>query len=269
MLLTRQRFFALALSLVMAPSVAAEESQGIPRPLGPEPHPYTTEPGAFQLEISPLSFAYDRHNPEGSRTRSQSFDIPVLFKVGVLENMDIQFGMDFVLWDRERSEGEATTDEGFSDLTVRAKYNLWGNDGDGDSALALTPFLVFPIGSDEFGDRGIRGGMMVPTEWAISEAVTLNFTPSAAAVRGSNNEDLELEIANILTVTRGVTDELDLWVEIESSITTESGDRWLGTVSVGGSQALDANTVLDLAVGFGVTRSADDFTLALTLVRRF
>ncbi|MFU8827974.1 MAG: transporter [Phycisphaerales bacterium] len=263
------RFLVISLPLALAPSVWAEESLLIPRPLNPEPHPYTTEPGTFQLEISPLSFAYDRHNPERTRTRAQSFDIPVLFKVGVLENMDVQFGMDFVLWDRVRDEGESTTDEGFSDLTIRVKYNLWGNDGEGDSALALMPFIVLPIGSDEFGLRGIRGGMMVPTEWALSESWTLNVTPSLAAVRDSEDDDLELEIANILTVTRGVTDQLDLWVEFESSITTESGDRWAGTVLVGGSQLLDANTVLDLAVGFGVTRSADDFSIALTLVRRF
>jgi len=261
---------AICLPVATAAATQAEEhAQLSPRPIAPEPHPFTAEPGTFQLEISPLSFAYDRHNPERSRTRSQSFDVPVLFKAGLTDSMDIQFGMDFVLWDRVREEGQSSTDEGVSDLTVRLKYNLFGNDGETDVAMALLPFMVLPIGSDSFGERGIRGGMILPIEWGIDDDWTINFAPSAAAVRDSENDDLELEVAGLFTLTRAITEELELWAEFEASATTESGDRWIGTTYFGATHTLDTNTAVDLALGFGVTRSADDFSVALTLVRRF
>ncbi len=241
------------------------------RPIGPEPHPFSLDQGRFQIEVSPFSYAYNRRDGEGARIRSHAFDIPALIKYGVTDTIDIQVGADLFVWERSRERGESDwdTDSGFGDLTFRVKKNLWGNDGERPTAVAVMPYLIFPTATGGMGETGIRGGLMVPFAWEFQEGWALDVVPSVAAVRNLDDDGYETEFAGLFTLNREIRDGLDAFVDFHAAVTTESGRRWLGLVGVGLTFEIDDNLVLEPAVHFGVTREAEDFAASLTIVRRF
>ncbi|TVQ31951.1 MAG: transporter [Phycisphaeraceae bacterium] len=262
------------LLLVLAADVAAAQpghSPGELRPLGPEPHAYTTERGRFQIELSPLSWAYDRQRSGGENRRVDTFDAPFFFKYGLTDHLDIQIGGEFFVFERDhnRATGDTDRNSGFGDLSLRAKYNLWGNDGEGDTAMAVMPFATFPTGSSDIRQRGVRGGVMLPFEYEYANGRTIEFTPSFAGVRNSDDDGYVFEYANLLTLTFEVTDGVTPFIEFESSVTTESGDPWVGLVGGGIEFVVNDNMVVGPAIHFGVTRGADDVAVSLTLVVRF
>lgn len=269
-------------ALLAAPAIASEWAAYLSgetddaqpvflRPIAPEPHPFSLDRGRFQIEVSPLSYAYNSRDADGARIRSHAFDIPALLKYGLTDTIDIQVGADLFVWERARERGESDwdTDSGFGDLTFRVKKNLWGNDGEDETALAVMPFVVFPTATGGMGETGIRGGLMVPFAWEFQDGWALDVVPSVAAIRNLDDDGYEVEFAGLLTLNREIREGLEAFVDFHAAVTTESRRRWLGLVGVGLTFEIDDNLVLEPAVHFGVTREADDFAASLTLVRRF
>jgi len=237
------------------------------RPLAPDPHPYTTEPGRVQIEIDLLNFAYDRHNP----VRVRAWEVPVNIKLGVLHNVDFQIGMQAFAWEREddRTSGTRTRDRGIGDMTLRSKINLRGNDEEMDHAFAVMPFVQLPTARHGLSSRAVQGGVMFPFAWGFAEGWELEWTPHLAAIRDSADARYELEAGSLLVLNRAIVDRLEAFVEFEALADTESGSPWAGTVSTGMTYELTPDTILEGGAGFGVTRSADDLSVFFTIVQRF
>ncbi|MCC5830355.1 MAG: transporter [Phycisphaeraceae bacterium] len=259
----------LALALIAPAAVAAEEPIEL-RPLGPEPHPFTTERGRFAVEFTPVTYTFNRREPDGANVRSHSVDGHLLVKYGVLEHTEIQVGADFHVWERERDTdtGQVTTSSGFGDMTLRLKHNLVGNDG-GDVAAAVMPFMELPTATGGVGASGIRGGVMAPTAWEFAEGWSLEWTPSLGAARNGDDDGYVFAFQSTVTLVGELHDGIDAFVEFESIVTSERGDPWVGLIGIGLTFELDENTVIEPAIHFGVTRSADDFAVSLSIVRRF
>src|SRR6185436_4545853 len=100
--------------------------------------PYTIDPGHMQVEMDLVSYSYDRNNPEHEARRVQTLNfLNTNFKIGLLNNLDVQIVSENFLWVREEDLRADVADEtsGTGDTTLRLKWNLWGNDG-GKSAFA-------------------------------------------------------------------------------------------------------------------------------------
>lgn len=240
------------------------------RPIGTEPHPYSLDRGRFQIEISPFSYAHNRRDADGTRIRSHAFDVPALIKYGLTDSLDIQVGAELFVWERSREQGGSDwdTSSGFGDLTVRLKQNLWGNDG-GETAMALMPYLVFPTASGGMGEQGVRGGLLVPWAWEIDDDWALDVVPGVAAVRNLDDDALEAEFAGLLTLNRSLADGVDAFADFHAAVTTESGRTWLGALGAGLTFQLNENLVIEPTAHFGLTREADDYAFAITIVQRF
>lgn len=122
--------------------------------------PYTVDAGHFQVEVSFVDFSYDRNNEDSQTARSLSVS-PTLLKIGLLNNVDLQVGID--PYTRERTIDRATdaseTISGFGDTIARMKVNLWGNDG-GETAFAIMPFVKFPTADTDLGNGNVEGGFV-------------------------------------------------------------------------------------------------------------
>jgi hypothetical protein len=116
--------------------------------------PYTVDAGRFQLEMDYANYTED--NADGIRKETWNV-APVNFKVGVLNNVDVQFILDDYLHTRAVNHvaGTTTTQSGFGDFTTRVKINLWGNDG-GPTAFGVMPFVKFPTNTDHLGNDAGR-----------------------------------------------------------------------------------------------------------------
>ena len=120
--------------------------------------PYTVDAGHFQLEMDFVTFTHD--DADGVRTETWNV-APVNLKVGLHNNVDLQFIYDNYVHVRTEDRLGTTTQSGFGDLTPRLKINLWGNDG-GGTAFALLPFVKIPVNTDRLGNDAVEGGVILP-----------------------------------------------------------------------------------------------------------
>lgn len=260
-------------------SLSAMDQRGAerePRPLGPEPTPFTIEPGRLAIELDLVNFAYDRHNPDRADERLRAWEWPLVFRYGVSNALEIQFGMEAYVREsvRDREAGTRKSTDGFGDLTIGMKYNLWGNDDwdrdiDDATALALQPYLRLPTNRHGLTSRAVEGGVFVPFAVENLLGFEIEWTPGFHAVRNSADDGYEFEWSSLLTLNREIIDDLWWFAEFESFINSDRREPWVGQLAGGLTWDISENAALEGGVSFGVTRAADDFGVFLTFVQRF
>ena len=126
--------------------------------------PYTVDAGHFQLEMDFANFTLDESND----VRTRAWNVaPFNVKIGLLNNVDLQFVFDNYLWVHTHDHITRATSiqSGVGDFTLRLKINLWGDDG-GQTAFGFLPFVKFPTNTDQLGDRcpfpAERSGPLLP-----------------------------------------------------------------------------------------------------------
>ncbi len=219
---------------------------------------YTVDAGHYQIETSFLDYTYDHKNTEKTDQRMDSFSVfPINFKVGLLNNVDVQFV--FNPYIREHSEGddEKEIKRGVGDLQNRIKINVWGNDG-GQTALAFMPFVKYPTNTDELGNHAVEGGVIVPfaislpADWSMGLMTEFDFNRNT-------QKDYYTDFANTMTLGHQLIGNLNGYVEFFSSFNHEDDSPWVGTVDMGLTYPVTPDIQFDGGVNIGVTRSADDF----------
>lgn len=229
--------------------------------------PYTVDAGRLQVELSFADVSLDRSKGERTRTVSVA---PVLFKVGLLHNADMQIGID--PWSRtivkDLETGERETFQGFGDTLLRLKVNLWGND-EGDTALAIMPFVSFPTGADGLGSGKVEGGLIVPFALNLSEATSLGLMAELDAVRSENNERYVLDFVHTATIATTIAGPVGGFVEYLGIANLNGDSRYRASLITGLTWALSPDLVLDGGVRIGLTRAAEDFGAFAGLTVRF
>ena len=219
---------------------------------------YTVDAGHYQIETSFLDYTYDHKNTEKTDQRMDSFSVfPINFKVGLLNNVDVQFV--FNPYIREHSEGddEKEIKRGVGDLQNRIKINVWGNDG-GQTALAFMPFVKYPTNTDELGNHAVEGGVIVPfaislpADWSMGLMTEFDFNRNT-------QKDYYTDFVNTMTLGHQLIGNLNGYVEFFSSFNHEDDSPWVGTVDMGLTYPVTPDIQFDGGVNIGVTRSADDF----------
>lgn len=206
------------------------------RPLSAD-RPDTTESastvprGLWQLEGSLVDWTRD-----GGERRW--LIAPFNLKYGLDTDTDVQLA--FVPYTSVREEGRVVAG-GTSDIAVRLKHNLWGNDG-GPTALAIMPWISLPTGSSALSFDRVQGGVIVPL--AIETSSGLGIGAMAEVDLLYNDADDRYGTAFVHTVVVG----------------TDLSERWGGYLEYAGvaSWDLDAGYVafLDAGVTFGLSSRA-------------
>lgn len=219
--------------------------------------PHTVDAGAIQLEMSLLD-----HAKNGSTEVWTA--APFNLKVGVLNDLDLQFAFD--PWLRE-DDGMRSRD-GVGDLQVRAKFNLWGND-QGAAAFAFMPFIKAPTASGGLGNDHVEGGLIFPFAVDLAEGVGLGLMFETDFVY--DDEDAGYDTEFIFTAALGLdlTESLGVYVEGIAIESTDSATDFRGLLGLGATLALTADLILDAGVNLGLTGDADDFNFFTGLTIRF
>lgn len=229
--------------------------------------PYTVDAGHFQVEMDFVSLTRDRE----AGVRNQVWSIaPVNFKIGLLNNVDLQVGFDTSLHARveDRSARTKETTSGVGDLTVRMKINLWGNDG-GKTAFAIMPFVKAPTNSRGLGNDGVEGGVIFPLAVELPGGWEMGLMTEVDFLRNEENRGYHTEFVNSITFGHDIIGKLGGYVEFFSSVSTERGSNWSGVVGLGLTYGLTENIQLDAGCNIGVTRSADDVNPFIGISMRF
>jgi len=212
--------------------------------------PYTVDAGHVQLEMSIAEFARE---DDGPRTDTLTI-APMNLKVGLLNNADLQFG--FAPAEREDGDGSGAT-PGPSDLGVRLKWNLWGNDG-GPTALALMPFVALP--TDGFSSGHVEGGLIVPLAVQLTDAAALGLMGEVDFVFDEDRGEHVLEFLHTATIGFAIVGPLGGFVEYAGTL-AESGSGYRASANAGLTYGLGPNLILDAGLNAGLTRAADDIVV--------
>jgi hypothetical protein len=229
--------------------------------------PYTVDAGHFQAEMDFVVLTLDREDDVRSRTWNVA---PVNFKVGLLNNVDLQVIFDSYF--DVRLQGHAVqrreTNSGVGDLTTRLKINLWGDDG-GPTAFGLIPFLKAPTNTNGLGNDAVEGGVIFPLAVALPGKWDMGMETEVDFMRNAANTGYHPEFVNSITFGHDLIGKLGGYAEFFSDVSTERGAGWVGTLDAGLVYQLTENVQLDAGCNFGVARSADNLQPFTGLSIRF
>jgi hypothetical protein len=229
--------------------------------------PYTVDAGHFQLEMDFANFTSDESN--GVRTRAWNV-APFNVKIGLFNRVDLQFIFDDYFWVRtnDRVTRTTTIQSGVGDFTPRLKINLWGDDG-GSTALGFLPFVKFPTNTDQLGNNSVEGGALFPFAAKLPAGFDMGMETGVRFLRNEVGRSYHEEFVNSVTFGHALIGKLDGYLEFFSSVSTESGSQWVGTIDFGLTYPIAENVQLDCGCNAGVTRSADDLNAFTGITVRF
>lgn len=235
--------------------------------------PYTVDAGHVQVELSFVDYTTDRNNDEPD-TRESLAVAPMLLKIGLLNNADLQIGVDPYLWERseDRPTGASNSVDGFGDILLRLKVNLWGNDAAsdaGDTAFAVMPFITFPTAGDELGSGNIEGGVILPLAVALPGEFSLGVMAEIDFIRSAADDRHVVDFVHTMTLARPLLGELAGYIEYAGFMNFNGDEDYRGFFDTGLTYALTADVQLDAGIRVGLTEAADDFGVFVGLSLRF
>lgn len=226
--------------------------------------PFTVDAGHFQIEAS--FFDFQRSFDGGQRTDQWSFG-QINIRTGLTSQTELDLMFDSYDTLRTTGGGVASDLSGFSDVTVRMKVNLWGNAGEGKTALGLIPYVGIPtraaMGSDRWG-----GGLVVPFSinlaegWSLGTMIQADLVPSAASSG--------YEVGWIHSASLGIelTKQLEMYVELVG-IATTGGMNYQALFNTGVVFSATDNLSFDTGVRVGMNHDTPDFGIFTGMSIRF
>jgi len=137
------------------------------------------EDGHFLLEISPCYYKYKTNTNDWVNTG-------LLIKADIAPNWEISFGSDFISYQ--------SPDLGISDLYVGAKWKFFTQ---GNFAMAISGYVLFPIGSQAFREPGVEPTMTLHLSQKLDNwefGFSIGSTYAADEQREPYYLDLELGV---------------------------------------------------------------------------
>jgi hypothetical protein len=228
--------------------------------------PITVDAGHFQLEMDFATYTFDRTKHETTKAWAVA---PTNFKVGVLNNVDLQLIVETYNIERtkDRDTGQTRRASGFGDVTLRCKTNFWGNDR-GLTAFGMMPFVKLPTAADDLGNGAVEGGVILPLLIRLPDEWEIGTEIEADHARNSGRGGYHQEVVNSVTVGHDVG-KFSGYVELFSSVSNEPHAGWVATFNCGASYLLTRNVQLDAGVNIGLTKAADDLNPFIGLSVRY
>ena len=217
--------------------------------------PITVDAGHIQLESS----FFDHGRTKRGGIEEEVFTYGAInFKVGLLNNVDIQFVFDSYTEVRTKDRATKITEtvEGYSDLQVRLKVNLWGNEG-GRTGFALFPFVKIPTGSD-FSNDHMEGGLILPFSVELTEKFSLGTMLETDFVYDEESRSYESEFVHSVVLGFSLTAKLAAYLEYVGTAGT-SNFEYAAFADAGFTCGVTDDLQLDAGVRVGLNDAAEDF----------
>jgi hypothetical protein len=215
--------------------------------------PVTVDRGHFQLESSFFSFSRD----DSAGVRTETWGVAESnIKYGISDQIDLQLVFTPYVKETVTMGGGKTSVEDFSDLTLRLKYNLWGND-DGSTAFGLMPVVKIPTQTSVSNGRW-EGGLIAPFSWRAGDRWGVGAQGQIDRVYDETNGEMDWEFSHTVVVGFDLTDRFGLYLEYLGV----AGDRPYDSFFSGGvTFGLSEMVQLDAGTLIGLNQAAEDVTV--------
>jgi len=215
--------------------------------------PFTVDAGHFQFEMEIANWTRDGGDREYALGELNA-------KIGLDACNDLQLVLPLF---RHVRGG----DEGFDNVQLRLKHNIWGNDG-GDTALAVMPFVQIPTANGDLGSGKFEGGVIVP--FAFSGPGDWAFGVQAEGdLVTSEDDSYDFAFLASATASHAITETTGFFVELVSILDTGSSSDWEAYFNTGFTWAINPLTQLDGGIRVGLTDASADFSPFIGISTKF
>lgn len=221
----------------------------------------TLDAGHFMIETSFFDYVKD------DETKREDFGAltALTFKFGLTQSQELQILIDSYKYSRQRQNQILDESDGFGDVIVRLKQNIFGNDGE-KFGLTLIPYLKLPTNQNNLGNDNYEGGLTVPF---IANFDDFSLTLQSGLSLVKDQEDHEIAYDNIINLSYNFSDKISGYGELFFYRSELRNAKWQNTLNFGLSYAINENFILDIATNFAISKYADDFNLLSGMAYRF
>ena len=230
--------------------------------------PYTVDAGHFQYETDIVNFADQwRGSAPGYTLLAPN---PTL-KEGLTNNIDLEANIAPLVGVRSFDSASNTfsTVWGNGDLFVRAKVNIWGNDG-GNSAMALIPYVKAPTATPGIGNGAVEYGVIAPFAFNLPNNFTLLYNSEFDALKDSADNGRHANYINLVTLGHPLVKDVTLYVEFWSDYNNDPAQH---TTQLSFDTAIAwmvrPNLQLDFGVDVGLNSATPNLQVFTGLSQRF
>lgn len=230
--------------------------------------PFTVDAGHVQYETDLVGVLTNGY--AGSRTSTRTlFTADPVFKLGITNTVDLELALGGYQDSRtkRREAGPVTVADGYGDTVLRAKVNVWGNDG-GETAFAVIPYVKIPTASRGLGNNQVEGGLIAPLQVSLPYKLTAVFETELDVLKNGADGGKHLGVTNLVNLSYPVTETLTASAELFSQLQGASTPS-IYTADVAVAYLLGPNTQVDGAIYAGLNKAAPDMVAYIGLSQRF
>lgn len=216
--------------------------------------PHTVDAGHFQFEMELANWSRDGSKREFSLGELNA-------KIGLDPSNDLQLVLPF--YTRVRDGGE-----GFGDVQIRLKHNLWGND-EGPTALALMPYIKLPTANGELGNDEFEGGLIVPFGFDGPAGWSFGVQGQLDIEADDDGSGHHLAVLASATGSHALTENTAMFLEWVGVLSAESDSDIEVYFNTGMTWSPTPTWQLDGGIRVGLTHSSTDFTPFIGVSTKF
>ena len=229
----------------------------------------TVDAGHIELETDFVNYTYSRYL--GITTHSfEAFD-PNL-KIGITDWAD--FEIQFNGLQSQRSFDSTTGapvahGDGFGDVFLRTKINLFGNDS-GPVGLAIIPYVKVPSSVPVISNGAVEGGVIAPLALRLPRDYLVTLMTEVDALKDDQNHR-EANFVNLAGVSHPIpgVEGANAMVELFSSVSTDRAAPPIYTFDLGMNFRLDQHTIVDVGLNLGLNNAAPKVQIYTGISARF
>ncbi|MCG8603250.1 MAG: transporter [Verrucomicrobiales bacterium] len=216
--------------------------------------PVTVDAGAWVVEASYLDWRRDNGD--------ESYTVMATnLKLGLTNDTDLQFVFDSYTWENPAAGAGS---EGFGDVQLRLKHNLWGNEG-GSNAFAIFPFVKIPTGTP-LSNGEVEGGLILPFGMDLTDGIGLGLMAEIDAVYNDVTLDHDIEFLHSAVLGIDLTDRLGMFTEY---IGITGPSTYQAYFAGGFTLSLSEDLVLDWGTQVGLNDNSEDLGIFGGFTKRF
>ena len=216
--------------------------------------PYTVDAGHFQIETE-----------IGNLTRDGGESSYALGEVNLKYGLNALTDVQFVLPLYNHAAGGA---EGFGDMQIRVKRNLWGND-EGDTALAVMPFIQLPTGADGISSDTVEGGIIVPFGFLGGGGWGYGIQGELDVVGDDNGSGQHFAFLTSATAAHSLTETIGIFFEVVAIFSEGSEATSEYYFNSGLTFGITEMLQLDGGVRVGLSNDSEDFEPFIGISAKF
>jgi hypothetical protein len=251
------------LALLAVPSALAQSDPFVASRPGATEGPIAVPRGHLQLETEIASYARTRDG--GFEADNYSLAASTL-RYGLGNGWDAELVVQPFLRSEVSVGGVEDSANGFGDVSLRVLKNLFGQDGEGP-AMAVIGYVSLPTASNDMGAGRVEGGGFLTGSFGLGQDWGAAWTVGAAA-RNMGGGDYQAEGSLALQLNHAFSETLSGYAEVAAS-RLEHDTQTPATFDIGAAWLVGETTQLDAGVNFGITDSADDFSVFAGWAHRF